>query len=308
MRSSTSPSAKPSATFAEIVAERSRSKCGSARGAVESRTFTSETDSEIFAHLIDQHVQAAPGDFPRAVARALEGVRGTWALCILHDDFPGQILAARNNAPLLIGLGDFVESAILSDGSDSLATDAGYLDAIGEDVPNAGVAYVNIGSLLTAFEPILAMMGPEWEEIAPYAPAFDRAVALNARSLVIVMVLPIACLLPLMFFSRRLPFAAHVVFALHFLAFLLLLFSVGLVVPAVDELFGGPGLASQAEDDAIGIVLVAICAVYLYLATRTVYGVEGIMRVFKTGVLVIVTAAIVLGYRFALLLLTLFFV
>jgi glucosamine--fructose-6-phosphate aminotransferase (isomerizing) len=69
------------------------------------RTFTSETDSEIFAHLVDQHVQASPGDFPKAVARALEGVRGTWALCVLHDDFPGQIVAARNNAPLLVGLG-----------------------------------------------------------------------------------------------------------------------------------------------------------------------------------------------------------
>jgi hypothetical protein len=83
---------------------------------------------------------------------------------------------ALDGDELLIGLGDFVESAILSDGSDSLATDAGYLDAIGEDVPNAGVAYVNIGSLLTAFEPILAMMGPEWAEIAPYANAFDRFV------------------------------------------------------------------------------------------------------------------------------------
>jgi hypothetical protein len=83
---------------------------------------------------------------------------------------------ALDGDELLIGLGDFVESAILSDGSDSLATDAGYLDAIGEDVPNAGVAYVNIGSLLTAFEPMLAMMGPEWEEIAPYATAFDRFV------------------------------------------------------------------------------------------------------------------------------------
>lgn len=74
------------------------------------RTFTSETDSEIFAHLIDQHLQAAPKDFPAAVARALDGVRGTWALCALHDDFPGQIIAARNNAPLLIGIGDSADA------------------------------------------------------------------------------------------------------------------------------------------------------------------------------------------------------
>ena len=42
----------------------------------------------------------------QGVARALEGVRGTWAICVVHDDFPGQIVAARNNAPLLLGLGE----------------------------------------------------------------------------------------------------------------------------------------------------------------------------------------------------------
>lgn len=141
-----------------------------------------------------------------------------------------------------------------------------------------------------------------------YAPAFDRAVAMNARSLIILMTLPLAGLLPLLFHSKRLPFAAHAVFALHFFAFLLALFSFALVVPAVDELLGGPGLGSQVEDNVISVMLVVFCAIYFYLATKTVYGVVGGIRMVKTGVLVVAAVAIVLGYRFALLLLTLRFV
>jgi len=67
--------------------------------------FHSDTDSEIFAHLIAQRM-AELGDLRAAVAKALEGVRGTWAICVMHDDHPGQIVAARNNAPLLLGLGE----------------------------------------------------------------------------------------------------------------------------------------------------------------------------------------------------------
>jgi glucosamine--fructose-6-phosphate aminotransferase (isomerizing) len=69
------------------------------------RKFASDTDSELFAHLIEQQSERHGGDLRAAVAAALEGVRGTWAICVLHDDHPGVIVAARNNAPLLLGLG-----------------------------------------------------------------------------------------------------------------------------------------------------------------------------------------------------------
>ena len=41
---------------------------------------------------------------------------------------------------------------------------------------SAGVTYVNVGSLLAALDPMLAMIGPEWEMVAPYATAVDRMI------------------------------------------------------------------------------------------------------------------------------------
>ncbi|MFO0631925.1 MAG: glutamine--fructose-6-phosphate transaminase (isomerizing) [Nannocystaceae bacterium] len=70
--------------------------------------FASETDREIIAHLIDREL-AGGGDLRAGVARALGQVRGTWAICVLHDDHPQEIVAARHNAPLLVGLGESSE-------------------------------------------------------------------------------------------------------------------------------------------------------------------------------------------------------
>ncbi len=68
-------------------------------------TFESETDTEVFAHLIDRAVRTAPGrPLAESVREALGAVRGTWALCVLHDDHPGQVVAARHGAPLIVGL------------------------------------------------------------------------------------------------------------------------------------------------------------------------------------------------------------
>jgi hypothetical protein len=86
------------------------------------------------------------------------------------------ISVALTDDTLLIGLGDFVQTAILSDGTDSLGTSPGYIDALAGDTPNAGVMYMNLGSLVAALDPMLAMMAPEWSEIAPYAAGLDRMI------------------------------------------------------------------------------------------------------------------------------------
>ena len=74
------------------------------RLAAAGHVFSSETDTEIFAHLISD---AAVGgaSLPEAVRRALPLVRGTYALAVISDRDPGVIVAAKNASPLVVGLG-----------------------------------------------------------------------------------------------------------------------------------------------------------------------------------------------------------
>lgn len=139
-----------------------------------------------------------------------------------------------------------------------------------------------------------------------YAPVFNQAVVLNAKWLIILVVLVFALLLPLMFYHNHAPFVTHVVFALHLYTFLLLVFCVSLAVAAVDVALGGAGLNSAHVDNMLSVINLAACAVYLYFATGTAYGAEGARKIIKVMVLAAAIAAIVLGYRFVLFLITLY--
>ncbi|MCX8156921.1 MAG: glutamine--fructose-6-phosphate transaminase (isomerizing) [Verrucomicrobiae bacterium] len=72
--------------------------------------FTSDTDTEVLAHLIGWHYQArrnTPGalhPLAQAVADALREVIGTYGLAVLCADFPGLIIGARRGSPLIVGL------------------------------------------------------------------------------------------------------------------------------------------------------------------------------------------------------------
>jgi hypothetical protein len=141
---------------------------------------------------------------------------------------------------------------------------------------------------------------------ALYAPRFDSAVALHARSLILVMSLPFAILAGLVFRRGRHPFAAHAVFALHFYAFTLLLLSAGTLLPVVAMVPGGARAMSDSLDHALSISLLIACGVYLYVAIGAVYGGSRPGRVLRATALTVAAAAIVLGYRFVLLLITLY--
>jgi glucosamine--fructose-6-phosphate aminotransferase (isomerizing) len=66
------------------------------------RRFTSQTDTEVFAHLIDEELGRKP--LEEAVRRALRYVRGTYALAVLCADQPDRIVATKNASPLVVGL------------------------------------------------------------------------------------------------------------------------------------------------------------------------------------------------------------
>lgn len=142
--------------------------------------------------------------------------------------------------------------------------------------------------------------------IDQYEPIFDRAVVLNAKSLILLMALVFALLLPLAFVRERRPFMTHVVFSLHVYTFLLLLFCLALLLAKLSAVLGFGGLDTPMVDNLLSITNLTACAVYLHLAIRPVYCVSGARHVATTVVLALAVAAIALGYRFALFFITLY--
>ena len=143
--------------------------------------------------------------------------------------------------------------------------------------------------------------------LAAYAPVFDHAVDVNAKSLVILVVLPFTLLLIPLFAGSHRPFVTHMVFALHLLAFLLLCSCVLLLFTAAEAALGGSGLRSPFVDWGLFVTLIAVIAAYLYIATAVVYEATGWTRALKVGLLATVIAAAVPGYRFLIFLVTLHF-
>jgi len=68
--------------------------------------FSSETDTEIFAHLVERALLAGAPDLTAAVRRSLAKVRGSFAFVVMSDKEPGTLVAAKNSSPLVVGLGD----------------------------------------------------------------------------------------------------------------------------------------------------------------------------------------------------------
>jgi len=67
--------------------------------------FTSETDTEVIAHLMEEHVDAGLGlrDAARETARQLDGA---FAFLVLAKAFPDRIVAVRKLSPLVLGVGE----------------------------------------------------------------------------------------------------------------------------------------------------------------------------------------------------------
>ena len=142
--------------------------------------------------------------------------------------------------------------------------------------------------------------------LAQYEPTFDRAVVLNAKALILLMTLLFAVLLPLAFFREGRPFMTHVVFSLHLYTFLLLVFCLALLLAKLSALFGIGGLDTAMVDNVLSVANLIACAVYIYLSIRPVYGAKGARQIATTVLLALSVAAIALGYRFTIFLITLY--
>jgi glucosamine--fructose-6-phosphate aminotransferase (isomerizing) len=67
--------------------------------------FSSQTDSEVAAHLVAREYEAT-GDLTQAFRTVVNRLHGAFTLLCIHEDHKDLILAARRNAPLVIGLGE----------------------------------------------------------------------------------------------------------------------------------------------------------------------------------------------------------
>ncbi|HLT13265.1 MAG TPA: glutamine--fructose-6-phosphate transaminase (isomerizing) [Marinobacter sp.] len=75
--------------------------------------FTSQTDTEVVAHLIGKHYKAG-GDLYNAVKTAITRLRGAYALAVVHADEPDHLVVSREGSPLVVGVG-IGENFIASD-------------------------------------------------------------------------------------------------------------------------------------------------------------------------------------------------
>jgi len=72
--------------------------------AAQGRTFQSETDTEVIAHLIDSIAQKG-GPLDQAVREAASRLQGAYAVAVIDERSPDVVVGARKGSPLVVGLG-----------------------------------------------------------------------------------------------------------------------------------------------------------------------------------------------------------
>ena len=125
--------------------------------AARGHELTSETDTEVVAHLVEE---AYAGDLLQAVREAASRLIGAYALAVACDAEPGTIVAMRKDSPLVVGQGadgayvasDMIalidatrDVVVLGDGEAAKLTPAGirYFGASGEEVYDPKVTHVD---------------------------------------------------------------------------------------------------------------------------------------------------------------------
>lgn len=69
-------------------------------------SFKSQTDTEVAVKLIDYYYKKYNEGPVDSVARAMMRIRGSYALCVMFKDYPGEIYTARKDSPMIIGVAD----------------------------------------------------------------------------------------------------------------------------------------------------------------------------------------------------------
>ena len=67
-------------------------------------SFKTQTDTEVAVKLIDYYYKKYGLGPVDSIARAMLRIRGSYALCVMFKDFPGEIYTARKDSPMIIGI------------------------------------------------------------------------------------------------------------------------------------------------------------------------------------------------------------
>ena len=68
--------------------------------------LSSETDTEVVAHLLSQVLPEADGDLTEAMRRVASRLEGAFTLVAVHAEVPDVVVGARRNSPLVVGVGE----------------------------------------------------------------------------------------------------------------------------------------------------------------------------------------------------------
>ncbi|WP_375771267.1 glutamine--fructose-6-phosphate transaminase (isomerizing) [Archangium gephyra] len=129
--------------------------------------FSSETDSEVFAHLISDELKSGL-DLPAAVRAAITHVKGTYALAVVTASDPHRIVCTKDASPMVLGLGqgqNFVASdvpALLEHTRDFVYMEEGDLAVItaaNVDIYNRSGTKVNRPTRRIDWTPMMAEKG-----------------------------------------------------------------------------------------------------------------------------------------------------
>ena len=151
-------------------------------------------------------------------------------------------------------------------------------------------------------------LGGTGMSIPQYAPIFEHAEGIYAKTLIMLMLPLFAVAVGLLFVDRRKVAVAHLVFAVHFYAFLLVYLTVLFPALALGRMgllhLGIPIYAGVL--DWIATSLEALpCFVYLAISTAVVYQAGPVRRWLSAGLLTVATLYILYAYRLVLFVVTL---
>ena len=68
-------------------------------------TFRSDSDTEVIAHLVEEHLKKTK-DFEKAALKALREIRGTYGIALQYKKEPEMVIGARMGSPVVLGLGE----------------------------------------------------------------------------------------------------------------------------------------------------------------------------------------------------------